>query len=287
MPNNIQLVTPMKTKRLGEQIASQLASDIANGVYVVGARLPSERELAERFGVGRPTVRSALLVLERDGLIEIKTGSGVYVTSLQPKRARALEAGISMLELIEARCMFEGEAAALAAKLATPAQVLDIAAALQQMEEEDRLNIPGEKADREFHVRIARATQNAAIVYVVETLWDARSGSTQVAHTLEQVRAAGIKPRVDEHRAVFDAIKAGDSDGARAAMRAHLMRVIDDLIKGAEAKELAAMQARIDEQRKRYLGDLERTRSQAMPSAVHGATATRSAETKKLARAST
>ncbi|NJR44316.1 FadR family transcriptional regulator [bacterium] len=246
----------MKQKRLGEQIAERLALRISEGEYAIASRLPSERELAERFAVGRPAVREALLVLERDGLVEIKTGSGVYVTSQQPKRARALEADISMLELIESRCLFEGEAAALAAKLATPAQLADIAAALAAMEEEDRFDVPGEKADREFHVRIARATQNAAIVYVVETLWDARVGSSQVAHTLEQVRAAGIRPRIDEHRAVFDAIVAADADGARAAMRAHLMRVIDDLIKAAESKEIAAMQARIDEQRKRYLGDL-------------------------------
>jgi DNA-binding FadR family transcriptional regulator len=258
MSTDNQLVKPMKPKRLGEQIAEQLAAAIAAGEYPIAARLPAERELAERFAVGRPTVREALLMLELDGMVEIKTGSGVYVVGIHPKRARALEADISMLELIEARCLFEGESAALAAKLATEAQIAAIGAALESMIEEDRLDVPGEQADREFHVRIAQATQNAAITYVIETLWDARSGSAQVAQSLNQVRAAGIKPRIDEHRAVFDAIVARDAEGARAAMRAHLMRVIDDLIKAAEAKELAAMQVRIDEQRKRYLGDLER-----------------------------
>jgi DNA-binding FadR family transcriptional regulator len=242
----------MRPKRLYEQIAEKLASAIAQGDYAIGSRLPAERDLAEKFDVGRPTVREALLMLELDGLVDIRTGSGVYVVETRPKRARALEGDINMLQLIEARCLFEGESAALAAKLATPEQIELIRAALAAMEEEERLGIPGEQADRDFHVQIARATQNAAIVYVVEALWDARSGSTQVARTLEKVRAAGIRPRINEHLAVFEAIERRDPNGARDAMRAHLMRVIDDLIKAAQAEELAAMHARIDEQRRRY-----------------------------------
>ncbi len=252
MSNENQLVRQMRPKRLYEQIAEQLAGAIAQGEYAIGARLPAERELAERFGVGRPTVREALLMLELDGLVDIRTGSGVYVVETRPKRARALEGDINMLQLIEARCLFEGEAAALAAKLATPQQIENIRAALDAMEEEERLGVPGEQADREFHVQIARATQNAAIVYVIEALWDARSGSTQVARTLEKVRAAGIRPRINEHSAVLEAIEQHDPEAARDAMRSHLMRVIDDLIKAEQAEELAAMQARIDEQRRRY-----------------------------------
>jgi DNA-binding FadR family transcriptional regulator len=244
----------MKPKRLSEQVADKLAAAIARGDHPVGSRLPAERDLAEQFEVGRPTVREALLILQIDGLVDIRTGSGVYVIENRPKRARALEEGIGMLELIEARCLFEGESAALAAKLATPEQLKKIYAALEAMEEEERLGIPGEEADRAFHVAIAEATQNAAIVYTVQTLWDARSGSTQAARTLERVRAAGVRPRINEHQAVCDAIAARDPDAARAAMRNHLVRVMDDLIDATKAEELAAMQARIDEQRRRYVG---------------------------------
>lgn len=252
--NQMQLVIPMKHRRLSEQVADKLAGAIARGDYPVGTRLPSERHLAEQLSVGRPTLREALLVLQREGLVDIRTGSGVYVIERRPKRARALEEGIGMLELIEARCLFEGESAALAAKLATPEQMQRIRAALDAMEEEDRLGIPGEEADRMFHVAIAEATQNAAIVYTVQTLWDARSGSTQAARTLERVRAAGIRPRINEHQAVCEAIGARDPEAARAAMRNHLVRVMDDLIEATKAEEIAAMQARIDEQRRRYIG---------------------------------
>ena len=244
----------MKPRRLSEQVADGLASAIARGDYPVGSRLPAERELADQLEVGRPTVREALLILELDGLVDIRTGSGVYVVDSRPKRARALEADIGMLELIEARCLFEGESAALAAKLATPAQVDAIRDALAAMEEEERLGIPGEEADRAFHVAIAEATQNAAIVYTVQTLWDARSGSTQAARTLQRVRDAGVRPRINEHQAVLDAIAAKNPEAARQAMRTHLIRVMDDLIEATKAEELEAMQARIEEQRRRYVG---------------------------------
>ncbi len=244
----------MKPKRLSEQVAMKLTAAIARGDHPVGTRLPAERDLAEQLSVGRPTLREALLILQRDGLVDIRTGSGVYVIESRPKRARALEEEISMLELIEARCLFESEAAALAAKLATPEQVRRIGDALAAMGEEERLGIPGEEADRDFHVAIAEATQNAAIVYTVQTLWDARSGSTQAARTLQRVRDAGVRPRINEHHAVYDAIVLHDPEGARAAMRTHLIRVMDDLIEATKAEELEAMQARIEEQRRRYVG---------------------------------
>ena len=244
----------MKPRRLSEQVADKLSAAIARGDHPVGSRLPAERDLADQLDVGRPTVREALLILQIEGLVDIRTGSGVYVVDQRPKRARALEEDIGMLELIEARCLFEGESAALAAKLATPEQVQKIRAALEAMDEEERLGIPGEEADRMFHVAIAEATQNAAIVYTVQTLWDARSGSTQAARTLERVRAAGVRPRINEHQAVLDAIAAKNPEAARQAMRTHLIRVMDDLIEATKAEELEAMQARIEEQRRRYVG---------------------------------
>src|SRR6185436_6137095 len=73
-----------ESRRLYEQIAQQLASAIASAEYEVGQRLPSERELAQQFGVSRPTVREAIIALELDELVEVRTGSGVYVTNREP-----------------------------------------------------------------------------------------------------------------------------------------------------------------------------------------------------------
>ena len=76
------------TRRLYEQIAQKLARDIAIGRYDLGQRLPSERELAQAFAVSRPTVREAIIALELDGLVDVRTGSGVYVMNKKPPRDR-------------------------------------------------------------------------------------------------------------------------------------------------------------------------------------------------------
>lgn len=248
-----KLAIPIPGRRLYEQIAEKLSKAIDRGDYAPGSRLPPERDLAVQFEVGRPTVREALIALEIAGYVEVRTGSGVYVQPPAKRRSRSpLALEIGPFELIEARVLFEGEAAALAASLITDEELEGLQAALDAMEEEDRLNIVGEIADREFHVRIARATRNSAIVYVIESLWDARSASPLVARMLEKVRDAGVRPRIEEHRAVYNALKAHDSTAARAAMRDHLNRVIDDLLHATEVEELEATRARVREKRERF-----------------------------------
>jgi GntR family transcriptional regulator, hexuronate regulon transcriptional repressor len=247
-----KLAIPIKGRRLYEQIAEKLSKAIDRGDHAPGRRLPPERDLALQFAVGRPTIREALIALEI-GYVEIRTGSGVYVQEPAMRRSKSpVTLEIGPFELIEARALFEGEAAALAATLITDEELAGLAAALDAMEEEDRLNIIGEIADREFHVRIARATRNSAVVYVVESLWDARSSSPLVARMLEKVRDAGVRPRIDEHRAVFRALQARDPVAARTAMREHLNRVIDDLLQATEIEELEATRARVREKRDRF-----------------------------------
>jgi DNA-binding FadR family transcriptional regulator len=243
----------MRGRRLYEQIGEKLSKAIDRGDYAPGKRLPPERDLAVQFEVGRPTIREALIALEIAGYVEIRTGSGVYVQEPSMRRNKStLALEIGPFELVEARALFESEAAALAATLITDEEIEGLAAALDAMEEEDRLNIVGEIADREFHTRIARATRNSAIVYVIESLWDARSHSPMVARLLEKVRDAGVRPRIDEHRAVFDALRDRDPVAARAAMRDHLNRVIQDMLQATEVEELEATRARVREKRDRF-----------------------------------
>ncbi len=247
-----KLVKPIRARRLYEQIAERLSHAIDRGDYLPGQRLPPERDLAVQFEVGRPTVREALIALEIAGYVDIRTGSGVYVNERRARSAKSLEMEIGPFELIEARVLIEGEAAALAAALITDEELAGLADALQAMEEEDRLNITGELADREFHVRIAKATRNSALIYVVEMLWDARTNSPLVVRMLEKVRAVGVRPRIDEHRAVYNALLARDPDAARAAMRDHLSRVIAGLLHATEVEEMEATMARVQEKRDRF-----------------------------------
>ncbi len=226
-------------KKLYQQVANQVAAAIQDGRYKLGDRLPSERDLAEEFGVSRPTVREAMIALEIRGLVEARHGSGIYVTERPKPEATAPDLDIGAFELTEARRLFEGEAAALAASLITDEQVAELDRTLLEMVDENEHNVQGERADRRFHMLIAEATRNSAIVTVVETLWDLRYKAPLCAEMLERARKVGVQPRIDDHRELLEALKARDSRAARKAMRDHLGRVIENLLVATEMDAVA------------------------------------------------
>jgi DNA-binding FadR family transcriptional regulator len=243
----------MTAKRLYERVAHTLANEIMTGAYPLGGRLPSERDLAARFSVSRPTIREALIALEVDGLVDVVTGSGVYVTSHTRKAGTPAPMDIGPFELLEARARVEGEAAALAARHITDETIAELEQLVAEMEEENARDVVmSEDADRRFHVTIARATENSAMTYVVESLWDVRSQSLQTVKFLEKVRAEGIKPRIDEHSRIVDALRRRDPDAARQAMRAHLRGVAEMILKATEAEVLERTRAELAETRQRY-----------------------------------
>ena len=222
------------TRKLYQQVAGAIAGAIEQGRYHAGGRLPSERDLAEEFGVSRPTVREAMIALEIRGLVETRQGSGVYVTDARPDTP-APELDIGAFELTESRRLFEGEVCALAATTITDAELAEMDAILLQMIDENAFSgFTGEAADRRFHVAIAQSTRNAAMVMVVENLWDLRYRSPLCAAMLERGRAVGVRPLIEDHRAILDALKARDATRAREAMRAHLGHVIEDLLTATE-----------------------------------------------------
>jgi GntR family transcriptional repressor for pyruvate dehydrogenase complex len=245
-------LTPAEGRKLYQQVAAAVADAIAAGRHGPGERLPSERDLAESFGVSRPTVREALLALEIRGVVEARHGSGVYVVENPPTAAAAPELDIGAFELTEARALFEGETAALAAATITDAELARLEAILSEMVEENAAGSPGEQADRRFHVAIAEATRNAAIVSVIETLWDARYRSPLCRHMLDRARAMGVKPRIDEHRRLLDALTARDPQAARLAMREHLERVIEGLLKATELEAVERARTEVAAKRSEY-----------------------------------
>jgi DNA-binding FadR family transcriptional regulator len=215
----IQSIEP---RRLYRQIADQIRALIRAGEFRAGARLPPERDLARQLGVSRPSVREALIALEVEGLVEVRIGSGIYVLAATPAPERRAEAAAGPFELLRARHVIEGETAALAAKSAKRPQVALIADALAQMERDSAQSRQPLDADRMFHLRVAEATGNGALVAVVKMLWEERTGPLyqQLEHHYDspQLWVAAIA----EHRAVLKAIAAHDTDAARAAMQRHL-----------------------------------------------------------------
>lgn len=239
-------------QRLYERVADQLASEIESGKWPVDGRLPSERDLTTRFGVSRPTIREAIIALELDGMVEVKTGSGVYVRSL--KRAASQPAGrdIGLFELLEARALLEGESAALAATRIDEVTIARLESLLHEMEEENMRDVVmSEDADRRFHMAIAEATGNSAMIQTIEMLWAVRTRSPQSVGFLDRVRAEGVKPRIDEHSDILEALKRRDPGEARAAMRNHLMRVIDAVLEATETEAVERVRAELAEKRRK------------------------------------
>ncbi len=219
-------VEAVKVRRLYLEVASQVEDMILKQDIQPGDRLPSERDLATSFKVSRPTIREAMIALEIAGLIEIRTGSGIYVLARQAETGLADE-GPGPFEVLESRLMIEPEIAALAAARISDEQIAELQAALREMEKENAEGSVTEQADQRFHCIIAEASENSALASVVEWLWGLRNKSRLSTLFHQRVREEGVHPSLDDHRNIFNAMKAGDSAAARQAMRSHIANAID------------------------------------------------------------
>lgn len=236
-------------KRLYRSIVDKILSSIDSGEFPAGGRLPPERELAERYGVSRPTIREAVIALEALDRVEVKTGSGIYV--LDSSRGwNGIDSSISAFELTETRAMIEGEAAALAAGMITPEQLEELEAALNEMASPSTDIY--ENADKKFHQIIARATGNKMLDSVIENLWYVRDNSPSVHHAYQAICEADGNVRVTEHVEIFEALQKRDDKAARIAMHQHFSRIINKLIVVTEREEVEAIQRKMLESRERF-----------------------------------
>ena len=232
----IQSIEP---RRLYRQIADQIRMLVRSGEFPAGSRLPPERDLARQLGVSRPSVREALIALEVEGLVEVRIGSGIYVLAggRNENGSGEVQSASGPFELLRARWVIEGECAALAAKSAKKPQIVAIEQALEAMQDEHRAGKQPLAADRVFHLRIAEATGNGALVQVVKMLWEERAAPLyrQLEHHYD---TPGLwDAALAEHRAVLKAIAAHDQAGARAAMQRHLNQAYKRFSTGWDAMQ--------------------------------------------------
>lgn len=201
---------------------------IVRGQLKPGDRLPPEKELSDTLGLSRSSLREAVKALEVIRVLDVRRGDGTYVTSLEPRLLLEamnfvvdLHRDDSVLEVLAVRRILEPRAAALAA---TNAESTDIDE-LQQM-----LDVVAESTDVEglvehdlqFHHRIAAATRNGYLASLI----DALSGPTVRARVWRGVTQNGsVERTIDEHRALLDAIRAGDAVLADALMTVHVSGV--------------------------------------------------------------
>ena len=230
MTDTMQIQT-VKVQRLYQQVADQLIGLIRAGTPAPGQRLPSERDLAEQFGVSRPTIREAMIALEIAGVVEIRSGSGVYVANAGSAGAfPALDQGAGPFEILEARRIVECEAAALAAERINDAQLAALEAQLVAMQRENLQENMTERADERFHCLIAQAAGNGVIAALVGWLWQLRNDSVISTHFHQRVRKEGSRPIIEDHRRILQALQEGASATARTVMAEHLQRVVDTLM---------------------------------------------------------
>lgn len=217
------IFSAVESRRLYRQVADQMRGLIESGELAVGSRLPAERELAQMLGVSRPTVREALIVLEVEGFIDIRMGSGIYVN---PRKRSGFDVPPDdfegPFELLRARAVVECAVAEEAARLAQPRHVAELDANLARMDAalDDRREALA--LDRGFHVIVSGIIANATLNRFIGDIHDMRMTPyfeklASYFENRETWRAA-----MEEHRAIRDAIAARDPAAARAAMRAHL-----------------------------------------------------------------
>ena len=217
-------------QRLYRQIAEQLRHLMVSGEFALGSRLPAERDLAVQLGVSRPSVREALIALEVEGMIEVRTGSGIYVRQNTGAKSAAstaesddnTPANWGPLEVMSARILVEAEVAALAAANAQKGDLKAIKSGLQQMKLEAARDEVPRQGDEAFHEAIAQACGNSVLLDTVQRYWMARNGPLfeRLGDYFEH--SASWQTAIAEHLEVMHAIEARDSSAARKAMQKHL-----------------------------------------------------------------
>ncbi|RJE85156.1 FadR family transcriptional regulator [Paenibacillus sp. 1011MAR3C5] len=222
----------IKYHRVYEDVIEQIKNLILEGNLTPGDVLPTERELAQAFGISRGTLREAFRILEREGLIDAKPGGGRFLSKaldVAEDKNRIMDniERATIMELLEARELFETGIVELAAKRATAEDIEEIEAAFEKWGQIDQESEDRSKPDQAFHLSIAKATHNVVLVNMIELHMDL------LQRTLSKTaKIPGRKSEVyEEHLLIVQAIKERDSVKAKLALLHHLGKVKENIQK--------------------------------------------------------
>ncbi len=239
IPHNAAVTTEpyqqIKRARVSDAIVEQLLQLISSGALKPGDRLPSERALCTRFGVGRTSVREALKPLITMGILEGRRGSGNFVAAEAGQFQKPLEWGLlqdlhGRDDLVETRHMLETNAAHWAALRAGAENLTAIEDTIQGMAKHLRQPARFQHYDATFHFEIARATQNKILFRLINVIRGQIQTWIGERLTLSPARAEALaRTSLAQHQDIFEAIKAADGAGARAAMDHHIQTATQDL----------------------------------------------------------
>jgi GntR family transcriptional repressor for pyruvate dehydrogenase complex len=220
--------------RLSDQLYGKIFEQIVSGGLAVGAQLPSENEICEKFGVSRPVVREALLRLKADGLVATQQGRGSFVIHQPVERVRSFAEAQDVagyLRCVEVRIALEGDAARLAALRRTDEQMEAIESAQRRFAKSADDGRLDPDIDLAFHARIAEASGNAFYLDVLDAIHESIIGFMRLTLNLTRTGSKQRAQRVvDEHTAIVAAVREQDPERARVAMQFHLAQARQRLI---------------------------------------------------------
>ncbi|WP_373099585.1 MULTISPECIES: transcriptional regulator ExuR [Pasteurellaceae] len=227
-----------ENQRLYQQLAQDLKDKIITGFYKVGEKLPAERFISEEMNVSRTVVREAIIMLEVEGFVEVKKGSGIHVISATPKNAseadenRGLEfSKCGPFELLQARQLIESIVVEFAATQATKEDIIDIMEIQKNARQEDHFR--DSQWDLKFHTKIAQITRNSALITIVQEMWRQRVLNPYWRKLHEHIDARSIDSWCDEHDEILQALMDKDPHAAKMAMWTHLENTKRMLFNGA------------------------------------------------------
>ncbi|QUJ75784.1 FCD domain-containing protein [Sulfitobacter albidus] len=248
---------PVAPEKLSTAVVRQVEELILRGILRPGERLPSERELSERLGVSRPSLRDAIAQLQDTGLLSAKPGAGVYVAdvlgsafspALLALFARHDEAAMDYLSF---RRDMEGLAAERAARLGSDTDLAVIDTIFTKMTQPQDAESEA-SLDAQFHMAIVEASHNVVMLHMMRSMYDLLRGGVfynrQVMFSQQTTREALL----EQHRAIHAALMARDAPAARTAVEAHLSfveRALLDQQRAARHEDIARQ--RLDHARER------------------------------------
>ena len=248
----------VQSERLSDAVVRQVELLILRGILRPGERLPPERELAERLGVSRPSLRDALAALQDRGLLCTRPGSGVYVadvlgSAFSPALVQLFAShDEALFDFVAFRRDMEGLAAERAARFGSDTDLAVVATVFDKMEAAHLRRAATDEArlDAEFHLSILEASHNLILLHMMRAMFDLLREGVFYNRQAMFRRRATREMLLEQHRAINAAIQARDPDGARAAVQAHFDFVEKALreIKQEQKHEAIARQ-RIDHAR--------------------------------------
>ncbi|WP_034916875.1 MULTISPECIES: transcriptional regulator ExuR [Erwinia] len=213
------------TRRLYQQLAATLRKRIESGQYAVGEKLPAERLISDEMNVSRTVVREAIIMLEVEGFVEVRKGSGIHVMSNQQRHLVVADSGSEFgtagpFELLQARQLIESNIAEFAATQVTRQDIMQLMEIQEHARQEDRFR--DSEWDLKFHIQVAQATQNSALATIVEKMWSQRLHNPYWRKLHEHIDERSIESWCEEHDVILKALIRRDPYAAKLAMWQHL-----------------------------------------------------------------